>query len=129
MVTQNTEELKKYRKEAKAIEGYKPSVDALMAGKKASAYINTEMPAHTAFFYAAAFLAEMCKAGMEFDSMYVPALEHARTKITSGKAHFRDGYAERIESAEALEQMMLEGLRGSIADEISVKEYLRKMIL
>lgn len=129
MVTQDTRELEKYRKEARAIEEYKPSIDALMAGKKASAYINPDMPAHTAFFYAAAFLREMCKAGMDFDSMYVPALQHAMSKLTSGKAHFSEDYAQRIETPEAVEQMMLEGLRGSIADKISVKEYLRKMIL
>lgn len=128
MITQDKEELKKYREEARAIRKYKPSVDALAAGNKASGYINPELPAHTAFFYAAAFLCEMRKAGMDFDRMYIPALEHAMSKITSGKAHFSSKCSERITTPETIERMMLEGLRGSIADDdITVKEYLRKM--
>ena len=127
MITQNKEELRRYREEARAIENYKPSVDALAAGNRASGYINTSLPAHTAFFYSAAFLSEMRKAGMDFESMYIPALEHAITKITSGKAHFRNKCSERITTPETIEKMMLEGLRGSIAGDITVKEYLRKM--
>lgn len=128
MITQNKEELKKYREEARAIEEYTPSVDALAAANKASGYINPELPAHTAFFYAAAFLCEMRKSKMDFDRMYLPALEHAITKITSGKAHFGTNHVERITTPETIERMMLEGLRGSIADnDITVKEYLRKM--